>query len=114
MRFCKSLYYATCWGNEPSHRSREVVVIIKPNYSPDPDSPHFEDYCHQKLMLYRPFRNEADLLGENRNFVQAYTSYLQSGNVPTTLLDDLHLLQLNRTVDTDDSDETENDLASGQ
>ena len=33
-------------------------------------------------MPYRPFRNEADLLGEHRNFIQAYT-YLQSENVPT-------------------------------
>ena len=51
------LDFAKCYtmrrveGNEPSHRNREVVVIIKPNYSPEPDSPHYEDYCHQKLML---------------------------------------------------------------
>ena len=101
--FAKAYTMPRVEGNEPSHRSREVVVIIKPNYSPEPDSPHYEDYCRQKLMLYRPFRNEADLLGENRNFVQAYTS---NQEMYSTLLNDLHLLQLNRTVDTDDSDKT--------
>ena len=102
-------------GNESSHRSREVVVIIKPNYSPQPDSPNYEDYCRQKLMLYKPFRNEANLLCEHRNFVEAYTSYLQSGSVPTSLLDDIHSLQTHRSVesDIDDTDEsTENELES--
>lgn len=110
--FAKAYTMPRVEGNEPSHRSREVVIIIKPNYSPEPGSPHYEDYCRQKLMLYTPFRNEADLLGDHTNFIQTYT-YLQSGNVPRTLLDDIHSLQLHRNVDTDDSnDSTENELAN--
>jgi hypothetical protein len=114
--FAKAYTMPRVDGNEPSNRSREVVVIVNPNYSPQPDSPNYEDYCRQKLMLYKPFRNEADLLGENRSFIHAYKSYLQLGNVPTTLLDDIQSLQLHRTVesDTDDSNETtENELDNG-
>ena len=55
-------------------------------------------------MPYRPFRNEADLLGEHRNFIQAYTSYIQSENVPTSLADDIQSLQQQLTADTNDSD----------
>ena len=89
--FAKAYTMPCVEGNEPSHRSRGVEVIVKPNYSPQPDSPNYEDYCRQKL-LYKPFRNEANLLCDDRNFVEAYTSYLQAGNIPTSLLDDIHSL----------------------
>ena len=32
-------------ANDPSVRTKEVVVIVKPHYYPDPDGPHYEDYC---------------------------------------------------------------------
>jgi hypothetical protein len=54
--------------NDLSLRTKEVVVIIKPHYRPDPDSPQYEDYCRQKLMLHKPFRNETNLIGEHVSF----------------------------------------------
>ena len=37
--------------SEPSRRRKDVVVMVRPYYSPDPDSPKYEEYCQQKMML---------------------------------------------------------------
>ena len=66
-------------------------------------------------MLYKEFRNEAELLGGHANFVQAYTAYLQSGDVPTTLLNDIHSLQLQiGTDDTAENTDTHSELITSQ
>ena len=36
----------------PKCRNKAVVVIIKPHYSPDPNSNNYDQYCQQKLMLH--------------------------------------------------------------
>ena len=38
-------------GSEPSRRRKNVVVIVRPYCSPDPNSPKYEQYCRQKLKL---------------------------------------------------------------
>ncbi len=43
-------------------RTIEVVVIPRPYCPPDPDGPHYEQYCRQKLMLHKPFRQIDNLL----------------------------------------------------
>ena len=88
--------------NDPSIRSK-VVVIVKPQYTPDPNSSHYEDYCRQKLMLYKTFRSETDLLGEHQNFSQAYASYLRTETIPPSLEDDIHIIQQVQDNDIDDN-----------
>ncbi len=99
-------------GAQPLRRSKAVVVIVRPHYPPDPDGPHFEKYCRQKLMLHKPFRNEQQLLTGVTSYTAAYTEYLQSVNVPPSLQDDVHRLehQLHlATEDTDSDHEQDND-----
>ena len=50
-------------GSDPVSRKKEVVVIIVPFCSPDPQCPKYERYCRQKLMLHQPFRHLDELLG---------------------------------------------------
>ena len=45
-------------GLDPSRRRKDVVVIVCPYLSPEPNGPNNEQYCRQKLMLYKPFRQE--------------------------------------------------------
>ena len=48
--------------SEPSRRCKDVVVMVCPHCSPDPDGPKYEEYCQQKMMLYKPFRQVEELL----------------------------------------------------
>ena len=52
-------------GDEPTPRDRKVVVVVRPYCAKDPNSPQFEQYCQQKLMLYVPFRDLEDLYQNN-------------------------------------------------
>ena len=78
---------------EPSARQKEVVVIARPYCSPDPNGPQYEQYCRQKMMLHRPFRHCQELQAGFNTFTEAYADFLQSGNVPPSLEDDVHRLQ---------------------
>ena len=49
-------------GDVPCLRCKAVVVTVRPFCSPDPDGPNYEQYCKQKLMLHRPFREYYQLL----------------------------------------------------
>ena len=80
-------------GSDPSRRRKKVVVIVRPYCSPDPRGSKFEQYCQQKLMLHVPFRLLNDLLGDNETFKAAYATFLQSGNIPPSLEDDIHRLE---------------------
>ena len=74
----------------PTRRNKDVIVIPRPYCSPDPAGPHYEQYCKQKLMLHQPFRQLEDLLRGHDTYADAYAIYLQSGNVPLFLADDIH------------------------
>ena len=43
-------------------------------------------------MLHKPFRDESELI-DCTSYVEAYTNYLTSGNIPPCLQDDIHRLQ---------------------
>ena len=79
--------------SDPSHRRKKVVVIVRPYCSPDPNGPKYEQYCRQKLMLHVPFRLQGQLMGDNDTFAAAYATFLQSGNIPPSLEDDIHRLE---------------------
>ena len=40
----------------PNRRRKDVVVTIRPYYSPDPNGSYYEQYCCQRLMLHVDFR----------------------------------------------------------
>ena len=84
-------------GSEPSRRRKKVVVIVRPYCPPDPQGPQYEQYCRQKLMLHVPFRHQSELLGDNTSFTAAYTSFLQSGNIPLSLATFLRHWQMTST-----------------
>ena len=71
-------------GEEPEVRKKMVVVRVRPQY---------EQYCQQKLMLHRPFREYRQLKAGCDTFAEAFAGYLQSGSIPPSLEDDLYLLQ---------------------
>ncbi len=88
-------------GSDPSHRRKEVVVIVRPFCSPDPNGPKYEQYCRQKLMLHKPFRRQEELLADCDSYATAYAVFLQSGNIPPSLQDDIHRLEQQSSEDVD-------------
>ena len=92
-------------GTEPTRRSKQVLVIPRPYSSPDPTSPKYEQYCRQSLMQHKPFLQLSDLLGEFETHVAAYAVFLQSGNVPPSLHDDVHRLEQETQQPTEDNTE---------
>ena len=80
-------------GEEPVARKKMIVVRVRPYCSPDTGGPQYEQNCQQKLMLHRPFREYQQLKAECDTFAEAFAGYLQSGNIPPSLEDDLYRLQ---------------------
>ena len=66
----------------------------------------------QRLMLHQPFRDECQLLDGHDNFSEAYATYLQTGNIPNCLQDDIHRLEQTQSDDNDSNDSP--DTSSGQ
>ena len=89
---------------EPNLRRKEVIVVIRPYYPPDPSGPHYEQYCRQKLMLHVNFRQITELLGEHATYAMAYATFLHSATVPSSLEDDVRRLQ---EQDNEDAADTE-------
>ena len=79
--------------SDPSHRRKDVVVIVRPYLSPEPNGSNYEQYCRQKLMLYKLFRREEELLAETDTYAAAYATFLQSDNVHPSLEDDVRRLE---------------------
>ena len=76
-------------GEEPVVRKKMVVVRVRPHCSPDTRGPQYEQYCQQKLMLHRPFREYRQLKAGCDTFAEAFAGYVQSGSIPPSLEDDL-------------------------
>ena len=91
-------------GLDPVSRKKEVIVIVIPFCSPDPQGPKYERYCRQKLMLHQPFRHLDELLGGLETHSQAYSAFLQSSTVPPSLADDIHRLEAAQRVDREDNE----------
>ena len=63
LQFARQYTMAKELDSDPSHR-RDVVVIVRPYLSPEPNSHNYEQYCRQRLMLCKPFYQEEEFLGE--------------------------------------------------
>ena len=63
LEFVQKFRMPKCIGVAPIRRKKEIVVIVIPYCSPDPQGPKYEQYCRQKLMLHQPFRHLDELLG---------------------------------------------------
>ena len=99
-------------SDEPSLRRKAVVVIVRPFCSADPNGPNYEQYRRQKLMLHRPFKAYHELLTGFETYTSAYANYLQSGNIPPCLEDDVHQLQQQEQqnpIDENEAELTENE-----
>ena len=94
-------------GTQPVHRRKNVIVIVRPYYPPDQDGPDYQSYCRQKLMLHVTFRRISDLLGAHQTYAEAYSSFLQSTNVPSCLQDDVYRLEQQQDLSNADSDTNE-------
>ena len=90
-------------STEPNHRRKEVILVVRPYYPPDHNGPNYENYCHQKLMIYMSFRHVSDILGEHDTFAEAYANFLLSSNAPS-LQDDIHLLEQQPVSDSNSED----------
>ena len=77
-------------GSVPSLRNKHVIIIPRPYCSPDPAGPNYEQYCRHSLMQYKNFRV---VNSGYATFADAYVAYLESGNIPNSLQDDIHRLQ---------------------
>ena len=73
---------------------KEVVVIARPYCSPNPEGPQYEQYCRYKLMIHQPFRQVDELVGACDKHSSAYHQFLRCGEVPPSLADDIHRLEL--------------------
>ncbi len=80
-------------GAQPNRRNKNVVVITRPYLPPDPAGPKYEQYCQQSLMKHKSFRQVSDLLAGHETYTEAYAEFLQAGNVPSSLEEDIFRLQ---------------------
>ena len=76
-----------------TRESKRVIVIARPYCSPDPSGPNYEQYCRQSLMQHKPFRDFNELKAGHDSFTDAYADFLQSGNIPRSLEQDIFRLQ---------------------
>ena len=81
-----------------------MVVIPHPYCSPDPDGPHYEKYCRQKLMLHKPFHQLDNLVEGCDTFKDEFGKILRLSSVSASLDDDLHRLKMAQTDDSSNTD----------
>ena len=93
-------------GTQPNARSRRIVIIPRPYVSSDPAGEKYEQYCRQSLMQHKPFRQMNDLLTGYDTYIDAYAAFLQSGQLPSCLEDDMYRL-LRLLQDNDVTEDTE-------
>ena len=106
LEFARQYSMPKTLGAEPTCRSRHIVVIARPYVSPDPAGDKYEQYCRQSLMQHKCFRQMSDLLAGYDTYIDAYAAFLQSGQIPLCLEDDMYrLLQLSQSTQ-DDSEDT--------
>ena len=102
-------------GEEPVAR-KMVVVRVRPYCSPDTSGLQYEQYCQQKLMLHRPFREYQQLKAGCDTYAETFAGYLQSGCIPPSLEDDLYRLQQQQQQQQDpgESDSDSEELSDEQ
>ena len=75
LAFAKRYSMPREFSAEPNLRRKEVIVVIRTYYPPDPNGPHYKQYCRQKLMLHVSFRQITELLGEHATYAMAYATF---------------------------------------
>lgn len=96
LQFCQQYTMPRTLGSISNHRTKSVIVVIRPYCPPDPAGPQYEQNCRQSLIKHKPFRQISELLAKKDTYTKAYSIYLQSENVPSSLADDIYRLQQNR------------------
>ena len=81
------------------------VVIVRPYCSPDTNCHKYEQYCQQKVMLHKAFRHVDELKDGCATFAEAYAVFLQSGNVPPSLEDDIRRMEQQQSQHTEETEE---------
>ena len=84
-------------GAEPVHRNKDVIVMMCPYCTPNPEGPKYELYGRQKLMQHVPFCQQEELLDDNETYKAVYANFLLSGSVPLELDNDLYRLHQQMT-----------------
>ena len=78
LEFVQKFRMPKCIGVAPIRRKKEIVVIVIPYCSPDPQGPKYEQYCRQKLSM---------------SFWESRTHTQKSSTVPSSLADDIRRLE---------------------
>ena len=107
LEFARQYSMPKTLGAEPTPRSRRIVVIPRPYVSPDPTGDKYEQYCRQSLMQHKPFRQMGDLLSGYDTYIDAYAAFLQSGQIPPSLEDDMYRLLQHLQENDDTNEDTE-------
>ena len=106
----------TAHRSEVVRRSKSVVVIVKPHLSSDTDGPQYEHYCKQQLKLCKPFRQISSLIAGFDTFIEAYTAYARSNEIPLSLENDIQQINTRTSAthtdnqDDNDEDDAQNDI----
>ena len=113
LHFTQNYSMPTTHRSEVVRKCKSVVVIVKPHLSSDTDGPQYEQYCKQQLMLHKPFRQISSLIAGFDTFIEAYTAYTRSNEIPSSLENDIQ--QINTQTSTDnqydnDEDDAQNDI----
>ena len=93
LEFARQYSMPNTIADEPTCRNKRIVVIPRPYVSSDPAGEKYEQYCRQSLMQHKPFRQMDDLLSGYNNYIDAYAAFLQSGQIPSCLEDDMYAEQ---------------------
>ena len=107
LEFARQYSMPKTLGAGPTPRSRRIVVIPRPYVSPDPAGEKYEQYCRHSLMQHKPFRQMDDLLSGYDSYSNDYAAFLQSGQIPPCLEDDMYRLLQHLHTNEDESEETE-------
>ena len=71
IEFARQYHMPKTLGSQPTRRNRQIVVIPRPYCSPDPADPKYEQYCRQRLMQHKCFRQLYHLLAGNETYIEA-------------------------------------------
>ena len=110
LHFMQNYSMPTTHRSQLLHRSKSVVVIVKPHLSPDTNGPQYEQYCKQQLMLHKPFRQISTLITGFDTFIEAYTAYARSTEMPSSLNNDIQQLNATDNNEDDSDNETQNNI----
>ena len=82
-------------------------MVVHPYCASDSDGPHYEQYCHQKMMLHVKFRQLSNLLAERSTYTEMHTHLLQLTDVPYSLEHDVSILRNQEHDESSDSEEAQ-------